>query len=229
MMKNAKQKWIELGYELFAKEGAEGIQVERLARILKLNKSGFYHYFKTPDNFLKELFNRHQMIARQMAIETKKCDVLDPDYFKVIVEFKMFVLVQGQLALKQDHSLYGSVVNEARQMMDKHLLPLWRETFNLPDDDELVSQQFSLFRNAFYAQANFDNLNYTFLHNMMKTNLRMMHEIFRHQYASRKNVTSLERKPKGEQFRLPFAALIPIPEFIPEPTHYSSYLNSEVN
>ena len=47
--------WTEAGYKLFAEEGLEGIQVERLARILQLNKSGFYHYFGDLDGYCEEL------------------------------------------------------------------------------------------------------------------------------------------------------------------------------
>jgi hypothetical protein len=47
-MTNSKktiQGWLDVGYKIFAHEGPEGIQVERLARILGVNKSGFYHFF----------------------------------------------------------------------------------------------------------------------------------------------------------------------------------------
>jgi AcrR family transcriptional regulator len=52
-MEKAKNSsaWTEVGYALFAEEGLDGIQVERLARILKLNKSGFYHYFRDLDGY----------------------------------------------------------------------------------------------------------------------------------------------------------------------------------
>jgi len=33
--------WIKAGYKLLGKEGVDGVKVERLARILQLNKSGF--------------------------------------------------------------------------------------------------------------------------------------------------------------------------------------------
>jgi hypothetical protein len=46
------------GYELLSTDGMEGIKVERLARNLALNKSGFYHYFKAMDVFVKSLL-RH--------------------------------------------------------------------------------------------------------------------------------------------------------------------------
>jgi len=40
---NSKEKWIEAGYELFAREGLKEVRIERLARDLDLNKSSFYH------------------------------------------------------------------------------------------------------------------------------------------------------------------------------------------
>mgnify|MGYP006182290595 CR=1 FL=1 len=36
------QSWIEEGYSIFSSEGPASIQVERVARNLKKNKSGFY-------------------------------------------------------------------------------------------------------------------------------------------------------------------------------------------
>ncbi|MBN2892220.1 MAG: TetR/AcrR family transcriptional regulator [Bacteroidales bacterium] len=50
-----KEEWINLGYELFAEQGDSGIVVEKMAKKLKVNKSSFYWYFKTKENFIKEL------------------------------------------------------------------------------------------------------------------------------------------------------------------------------
>src|SRR5687767_13324700 len=148
----ARQKWIDCGYELFAQEGAEGLQVERLARILRLNKSGFYHYFSDPEIFLVTLFNHHRDQARQMALHTKQCKLLDPDYFSVVVKFKLFVLVQGKLISRNNNSFYYEVFKEAREMTNTELLPLWRRTFFLPDNQEVVLSHLSLFDDAFHAQ-----------------------------------------------------------------------------
>ena len=37
-----KEDWIKLGYRIFAEQGASGIIVEKMAKILKVNKSSFY-------------------------------------------------------------------------------------------------------------------------------------------------------------------------------------------
>jgi AcrR family transcriptional regulator len=119
----ARQKWLECGYELFAQDRADGLQVERLARILKLNKSGFYHYFSEPEIFLVTLFNYHRDQARQMALHIQECKLLDPDYFKVIVKFKLFVLVQGKLISRNNNLSYCEVFKEAREITEKDFLP----------------------------------------------------------------------------------------------------------
>ena len=184
--RNARQEWIDSGYELFAQEGPEGIQVERLARILKLNKSGFYHYFCDPEIFLITLFNHHRDQARQMAVHIRQCKLLDPDYFMVVVKFKLFALVQGKLISRKNNLLYNELLKEVREIIDAPLLPLWRRTFFLPDNQAVVLSHFSLFDNAFHAQVNVNNVTYEFLHQMKMNYMNMMREVFNYQYVRRK-------------------------------------------
>ncbi len=50
-----KEDWINLGYELFSEQGASGIIIEKMAKMLKVNKSSFYWHFKTKKNFIDQL------------------------------------------------------------------------------------------------------------------------------------------------------------------------------
>jgi AcrR family transcriptional regulator len=50
-----KEDWIKLGYKLFAEQGVSGINVEKMAKMLKVNKSSFYWHFKTKKDFIEEL------------------------------------------------------------------------------------------------------------------------------------------------------------------------------
>ncbi len=61
--------WLNLGYELFSEEGHEGLQVERLSRILGKNKSGFYHFFGNRETFLESLMKMH--LANEKDMITK--------------------------------------------------------------------------------------------------------------------------------------------------------------
>ncbi len=51
----AKEDWIKLGYQLFSDSGETGLNVDKMSRLLKCNKSSFYWHFKTKKNFLQAL------------------------------------------------------------------------------------------------------------------------------------------------------------------------------
>lgn len=175
MSKNSKYKWIDAGYELCAKEGAEGIQTERLARILNLNKSGFYHYFENSENFLKELLKHHLEIASQMALETAMCRTLDPDYFQLAVKYKVCLLFQGQLLRKENISTYKEVRTAVNEILDKEFLPLGSQFINLTHDPEAARQYFNIVKNSFFLKANYDNLDYELLYSVLMEAKQLMH------------------------------------------------------
>lgn len=50
-----KEDWIKLGYKRFADQGVSGINVEKMAKALKVNKSSFYWHFKTRKDFIEQL------------------------------------------------------------------------------------------------------------------------------------------------------------------------------
>jgi len=52
-----KNDWIKLGFKLFSEFGELGLNVDKMARILKCNKSSFYWHFKTKKDFIDCLVN----------------------------------------------------------------------------------------------------------------------------------------------------------------------------
>ena len=74
MSKLKTEAWVKAGYKLFGKEGMEAIKVERLARILQLNKSGFYHYFGSMKSYLKSLLQYHIGLSKVIAEEIARCE-----------------------------------------------------------------------------------------------------------------------------------------------------------
>ena len=80
--------WTEEGYCLFAKEGLYGIQVERLARILSLNKSGFYHYFGDLEGFCSALVQLHKKKVGEFLQEVAVTKKLDPDYLHLLIKYR---------------------------------------------------------------------------------------------------------------------------------------------
>jgi len=52
-----KEDWIILGYQLFTEAGEAGLNVDKMSRQLKCNKSSFYWHFKTKKDFVNCLID----------------------------------------------------------------------------------------------------------------------------------------------------------------------------
>jgi AcrR family transcriptional regulator len=156
--------WIKAGYKLLGKEGVDGVKVERLARILQLNKSGFYHYFGSMKIYLKSLLEYHVEMAKVIAPEIAACQNLDPDLLLLMIKHKGFFLVESQLLLKSKSAYFSAEADEAGKIINKELLPLWRKDTQLPEDSAVALSYLNIILHFFYARINSENLSYQYLH-----------------------------------------------------------------
>lgn len=86
-----KEDWINLGYRTFSEQGASGIIVEKMANILKVNKSSFYWHFKTRKDFIENL------IMFWIKNETERIIILSSSKETGAQKFKtLFALVYKQ-------------------------------------------------------------------------------------------------------------------------------------
>ena len=157
---NSKNKWIETGYELFAIDGPEGIQVERLARILKLNKSGFYHYFGDRDIFFSMLIDHHRQVNDSFADEISQLDSFDPDFLKLVIKYKTAVLFQGQLRKNHNNPLFIETFLKVKKLNEKVMIPLWTSHLKIKDNLQLTTDLWDIFRDVFFIRISNANFNY---------------------------------------------------------------------
>jgi AcrR family transcriptional regulator len=194
MSKIKIEAWTKAGYKLLGKEGIDGIKVERLARILQLNKSGFYHYFGSMKVYLKSLLQYHVDMAKVIAIEIAACESLDPDLLHLMVKHKGFFLVESQLLLKSKPAYFNAEVLEASKIINKELLPLWRKDTQLPQDPELALSYLNIILHFFYARINSDNLSYPFLHSLTFETEEVLNKVMDEKYV----LASKVAKPSTE-------------------------------
>lgn len=159
--------WTEAGYELFAAEGPDGIQIERLARILKLNKSSFYHYFGYLERYIKELVALHRQKADIYLIELKQISSIDPNYLELLVKHKTAIMFQVHLIRIKHNALFQSIATHIDQQVDKVLSQMWGDYLGLREYPQLAIRYFNIVRDMFYARLSYRNFNYPFLHNLM--------------------------------------------------------------
>jgi len=87
-----KEDWISLGYRLFSEHGVSGINVEKMAKTLKVNKSSFYWHFKTKNVLIQ------QLIMLWKNNETERIINLTNEKKTGLQKFKMLIA----LIYKQD-------------------------------------------------------------------------------------------------------------------------------
>src|SRR5688572_17997856 len=168
-MEKAKNSsiWTEAGYDLFAAEGIEGIQVERLARILNLNKSGFYHYFGDLVGYCEELIELHKRKADLFLADVAKVKSIDPDYLMVLVHHKNPCMFHLQLIRSKNNPLFYKTAEQIDQQEEVLVGELWSEYLGIQDHPTLAMRYFNIVRDMLYARINFRNFDYHTLHKLI--------------------------------------------------------------
>lgn len=159
----ACQKWIDAGYQQFALEGPDGILVERMARILSLNKSGFYYYFGDRDFYLDQLLKFHLSQCEELALEMRMMTRFDPDFFNTIMKHKESVMVQMQLLRYRHHDRCKDYYVQVNQLVDKEIIPQWSAFIGIQNDPALALQFFKLTRDLFYSRITPGNITHDFI------------------------------------------------------------------
>ncbi len=155
--------WIKAGYELFAQEGPEGIQIERLARILDLNKSGFYHYFGNHETYFQHLMKHHLLQADLLVANLQTTINFIPECVQLLANSSIPILVQKQLQRACHIPLFTKTYDEINSKADPAILPLWMGFIEMPDNPTLALQYFEFVRDTFYARVTPDTLSFKFI------------------------------------------------------------------
>lgn len=161
------QHWITTGYTLFAQEGLEGIQVERIARTMNLNKSGFYHYFGDRENFLKQLTGNHLSIAGSLARDMSMIEKFDPEFFHILLRYTEPVLFHMQLVRNRQHDLLSECYARVNDVVETALVPSWAVFIGTPDNHEFARKYFEQARDMFYSRITPTRMNEEFLRNLI--------------------------------------------------------------
>jgi AcrR family transcriptional regulator len=160
------EAWLEVGYNLFAEEGVSGIQIERLARILQLNKSGFYHYFGDLEGYYLELVEHHHQKVHYFIHDVNMASKLDPDYLALLICHSSTVMFQVQLTRNKQNPFY-----EASEIVDikvnQAVKRLWSDFLGVDISTDVGMRYYYLVRDKFYTRISFLNLNYEYLHNLV--------------------------------------------------------------
>jgi AcrR family transcriptional regulator len=117
--------WVEEGYLIFASEGIDGIQVERLARSIGFNKSGFYHYFGDLEGYHQELIALHEKKLQHFLLDVKETASLDPDYLELLIRHSLMIMFQVQLLRYKNNRTFYKAGELADEKITLAVRKLW--------------------------------------------------------------------------------------------------------
>jgi AcrR family transcriptional regulator len=158
-MNDNREKWVKEGYSLFAKEGTAGLQVERLARIIGVNKSGFYHHFGDREGYLEELTKYHEKLKKKFSSEITHLKQFDPDYFEMLIKFKDSFFVDMHLGRYKVNSKLNGTLNSVGPINEMKIIPLWKEYINVTDNPELAFEIWNMVRDAVFLRLTYNDMN----------------------------------------------------------------------
>ncbi|WP_113922580.1 TetR/AcrR family transcriptional regulator [Cognataquiflexum aquatile] len=164
---NSIHTWIEAGYSQFAAEGLEGLQVERLARITGLNKSGYYHYFGDKETFLEKLMDYHLLEVSSMPEDFRKIQKFDPEFMEVLIKHTPKLMFHNQLVRNRHEEFLEIIYQEVNKMIDPIVSEVFGEFIGLKDNYEFSSRYYHQVRDTFYSQITLKRMNYPFLRNFI--------------------------------------------------------------
>ena len=160
---NHASVWADAGYSLFAEEGLDGLQVERLARILQLNKSSFYHYFGDLEVYCAELLRLHEQKADIFYDEIRHIKSIDPEYFQKVVEHKVTMMFQVQLYHTKSKPAYYNLAEMIDEKEGPILQHIWNEYLGFGDNADLAVRYFIIVRDMVYRRISLQNMTAEFL------------------------------------------------------------------
>ena len=150
---DTRKSWIDLGYELFSEEGHEGLQIERLSRILNKNKSGFYHYFGDRFGYLDELMKEHLKITQEIGKQIRKIRDFDPEYMELMMKYKQTVLFQTQLVKNREIKNFFETAQQVNQVILTNVTPVFAKYLGVREEE--APKYWELLRDSFYSRVTF--------------------------------------------------------------------------
>lgn len=162
-----RQKWLEAGYEMFADVGPDQFNVEKLAKKVGFNKSGFYHYFFDREFFFEELMVYHSKQGENFAKELSKINEFMPVYPQLICKYKTGTIVQMQLRINFDNPLFKKYYLIVKERNNKYQIPLWAKYLNI-NDLQLAEELFQIVSDLLVARTESKKLTIDFLIGMFE-------------------------------------------------------------
>lgn len=176
-MTNTKDIWIETGYELFAKYGADGIKVESLSKKVGVSKSSFYYHFIDKELFVENLLEYHIFKSHVISKKERNIKSINPELINILIEHKIDLLFNRQLRINRVNKLYADTLIRSNKIIGNVFTMIWVKDLSLHLNQKQLEAIFDLLLENFYLQISIQNINKEWLSDYFE-NLKRILEKF---------------------------------------------------
>jgi len=163
MKNNTELPWLEAGYEIFAKDGPNGLKVEHLARKTGISKSSFYHLFTDMDIFREKLLEHHLVKAKLISEESKICKAIVPDVLELFIKEKIPLLFNRQLSIHRSNQLFQTYSDKAIAIVEAAYFDKWVDLLNLHTQQHIARNILKIYTDNFLLRISEETLTYDWL------------------------------------------------------------------
>ncbi len=150
--------WISAGYAMFAREGPQGLKVEKLARSVQKSKSSFYHCFADLEIFTDTLLERHILRGKEIAREAALCKAIVPDLIHLLLRCNDDLLFNRQLRFHRQNPDFKRCFETANGYVEDALVQIWAESLGLAAKPHLARVFLMLIMDNFYLRITEETL-----------------------------------------------------------------------
>lgn len=158
-----KQAWIDIGYEIFAYQGVNGLLIEAIAKSLGKNKSSFYHYFGSTDLFIADLLEWHMVRAVELSVLAQNCHSMKPDVLSLLVDRKVDLFFHRQLRIHQSEADFKSCYAGAFKKVEAGILNKWADSLGLKEQTLFASTLLHLLIDSFMLSLTESTFSYEWM------------------------------------------------------------------
>lgn len=168
MKSNSEPAWIEAGYEIFAKEGPNGLKVEHVAKKVGISKSSFYHLFIDMELFQEKLLQYHLKKAAEMQELALEATNIDPEMIQILVSKKKELLFQRQLCIHRDNEAFQTCFDKALSTVVEAFFQQWVSLLGLESQKHIAKTILKVYTDNFFLRITEENLNVTWVRSLIQ-------------------------------------------------------------
>lgn len=160
---NIKTPWVLAGYEIFSKEGPQGLKVEVISRKVNKSKSSFYHHFADIEVFTEILLQHHLERAKYIVKKESLCQNIVPELLLVLLDFKQDLFFSRQLRIHRNIPAFQECFERVNKEIGEAFLKIWAKELQLENQKQASLSVLEMVFDNFYLQITEETLNYEWL------------------------------------------------------------------